>query len=45
MLYNILIRMIDRGDIEGLCEKMDVFYAVGRITEEQYNALTERLEA
>lgn len=39
MLFTILERMIGRGQTEGLQEKIDVFYAVGRITEEQYISL------
>lgn len=39
MLFKILQRMIGRGQTEGLQEKIDVFYAVGRITDEQYNEL------
>lgn len=39
MLFTILKRMIARGQAEGLQEKIDVFYAAGRITNEQYNEL------
>ena len=45
MLYNVLTRMIARGQVEGLPEKVDVFYAVGRLTEEQYRELSAMLEA
>lgn len=45
MLYNVLTRMIARGQVEGLAEKVDVFYAVGRLTQEQYQTLTALLEA
>lgn len=45
MLYNVLTRMIARGQVEGLAEKVDVFYAVGRITQEQYQTITALLEA
>lgn len=43
MLYNVLNRLIERGDTDGLREKIDVFYAVGRLTEEQYSVLCEKL--
>ncbi len=45
MLYNVLTRMIARGQVEGLAEKVDVFYAVGRLTQEQYQTITALLEA
>ena len=45
MLYNVLTRMIARGQVEGLPEKVDVFYAVGKLTQEQYRILTAQLEA
>ena len=41
MLYTILERMIARGNTVGLQDKLDVFYAVGRITETEYQTLTE----
>ncbi len=43
MVYRVLKRMIERGTTEGLSEKMDVFYAVGRITEAEYTELTGML--
>ena len=45
MLYNVLTRMIARGQVEGLAEKVDVFYAVGRLTQEEYQNITALLEA
>ena len=39
MLYQVLVRMINRGQLDGLQEKLDVFYAVGRISETQYTEL------
>ena len=45
MLYNVLTRMIARGQVEGLAEKVDVFYAVGRLAQEQYQTITALLEA
>lgn len=44
MLYRVLKRMIERGQIEGMAEKLDVFYATGKITEAQYTELTQMLE-
>lgn len=44
MLYSVLKRMIERGQIDGMAEKLDVFYATGKITEAQYTELTQMLE-
>ncbi len=44
MLYRTLKRLIERGRTEGLEEKIDVFYAAGKLTEEQYNELIEMLK-
>ena len=43
MLYQVLERMIARGAVDGLREKIDVFYAVGQITTEQYQTLIGKL--
>ena len=43
MLYNIIKRMIERKNTDGLMEKIDVFYAVGRLTKREYTQLTEML--
>lgn len=40
MLYNVIRRLIDRGQTDGLREKIDVFYAVGSLTEAQYAELS-----
>lgn len=40
MLYRVLKRMIERGQTEGMAEKLDVFYAADKITQEQYTELT-----
>ncbi len=45
MLYNVLKRLIERGQTTGLREKLDVFYAVGSVTEAQYTELTGLLPA
>lgn len=39
MLYRVLKRMIERGQTEGLEEKLDVFYAAGKLTEAEYTEL------
>lgn len=43
MLYQILERMIARGGTTGLQEKIDVFFAVNRLSEMEYQALTAML--
>lgn len=45
MLYRVLKRMVERGQTEGLAEKLDVFYAAGKLTEAQYTDLTALLDA
>lgn len=43
VLYRTCKRMIQRGTIDGLAEKIDIFYAAGKLTDEQYAELTEML--
>lgn len=43
MLYRTLVALIRKGRTEGLAEKIDIFYAVGKITDEQYMELTDML--
>ena len=43
MLYRTCKRLIERGQTAGLADKLDVFYAIGRITEAEYKELTELL--
>lgn len=43
MLYRTCKRLIERGQTAGLAEKIDIFYALGRITEVEYRELTELL--
>lgn len=45
MLYRTLKRMIERGQTDGLEEKIDIFFAVGKLTEAEYNELTALLAA
>ena len=39
MLYRTLKRMIERGQTDGLEEKIDIFFAAGKITEAEYTEL------
>ena len=43
MLFKTLKRMIERNNTVGLAEKIDVFYACGRLTKEEYTELNEML--
>lgn len=39
MLYRTLKRMIERGQTEGIEEKLDIFYAASKLTEAEYSEL------
>jgi hypothetical protein len=43
MLYRTLKRLIELGSTGGLDEKIDIFYAAGKVTTEEYNTLIESL--
>ena len=43
MLYRTLKRMIERGNTEGMVEKLDIFYAADKLTREQYEELVALL--
>lgn len=43
MLYRTLKRMIERGQIVGMTEKLDIFYAADKLTAEEYAELTRML--
>ena len=43
MLYRTCKRLIERGQTAGLADKLDIFFAAGRITEAEYKELTELL--
>ncbi len=43
MLYRTLKRMIERGQTEGIEAKLDIFFAAGKLTEEEYNSLIAML--
>ncbi len=45
MLYRVLKTMIERGLTDGLTEKIDVFLAVGRLTEGEYTELISLIDA
>lgn len=45
MLYRTLKRMIERGQTDGLEDKIDIFFAAGKLTEAEYNELTAMLNA
>lgn len=40
MLYRTLKRLIEKGKTDGLAEKIDIFFAAGKITETEYTELT-----
>ena len=43
MLYRTLKRMIERGQVTGMGEKLDIFFAADKLTEAQYRELTALL--
>ena len=45
MLYRTIKRLIEKGNTEGLEEKIDIFFATGKLTEAEYNELMEMLKA
>lgn len=45
MLYRVLKRMIERGNTAGLGEKIDIFFATGKLTETEYTELIAMLPA
>ena len=44
MIYRTLKRLIDKGLTDGLSEKIDVFYAVGKLTTAEYEELIALLQ-
>ena len=45
MLYDIIKRMIEHKNTDGLLEKIDILYSVGnKLTKEEYIELTEMLK-
>lgn len=45
MLYRTLKRMIERGNTAGLAEKIDIFFAAGKLSEAEYTELVALLPA
>jgi len=43
MLFRTLKRMVERGQVEGIEEKLDIFFAADKITILEYTELTELL--
>lgn len=43
MLYRTLKRMIERGQVARMEEKLDIFFAANKITEAEYIELTSML--
>lgn len=43
MLYKVLKRMIERGQTDGIAQKIDIFFAANKLTEEEYAELTRIL--
>lgn len=44
MLYRTLKKLIQSGKTDGLAEKLDVYYALGRLTEAEYTELMGMLD-
>ena len=45
MLYRVLKRMIEKGQTDGLADKLDIFFAAGKLAEAEYQELTALLGA
>lgn len=43
MLFRTLKRMIERGNTDGLAEKIDIFFAAAKLTTDEYNELVTML--
>lgn len=43
MLYRTLKRMIERGQTNGMAEKLDIFFAADKLTEAEYTELCAML--
>ena len=43
VIYNLCASLIASGRTDGLANKIDVMYLAGRLTDEQYKTLIERL--
>ena len=45
MLFRTLKRMIEKNLTEGLTEKIDIFFATGKLTDEEYSTLRSMLSS
>ena len=43
MLFRTLKRMIEKGNTDGIAEKIDIFFAAGKLTEAEYTELVALL--
>lgn len=43
MLYRTLKRLIERGSVDGIAEKLELFYAADRLTRDEYLTLAGML--
>lgn len=43
LLYRTIARMIERNQTDGLEEKIDIFFAAGKLSEEEYQKLIDML--
>ena len=43
MLYRVLMRLIESGQTDGLEEKIEIFYAIGKLTNEEFAELMSAL--
>lgn len=44
MLFNVIKRMIQRGQTDGIREKMDILFVAGSLSEAEYGELLALLE-
>ena len=44
MLYRTLKRMIQRGQTDGMAQKLDIFFAADKLSQSEYRELTALLE-
>lgn len=44
MLYRTLLKLIESNLTEGLSEKIDIFFAAGKLTETEYQTLVAKLQ-
>lgn len=44
MLYRTCKRMIEKGNTTGMENKLDIFYAAGKLTDTEYNELIALLQ-